>query len=274
MKSPDLTGKKFHRLTVISQNVELFHGQRQSVCTCVCECGNTVKVLATRLQKSDGTAPLYQIRSCGCAKSTGDLTGMKFNKLLAIEEVERSKSGARMWRCRCDCGNEAVIPAASLKSGKAVSCGCMWKASKERISKTAKEASVAAHAPEVEAKRSATAYGKPGSEARKVIGDRLQANLKKTSAMVGHANIALITASEPNAKNPYRGVCRAKNGRWIAYCTVSGNRWVKTGFATPEEAKVARDKKQAELITLYGLEGAIEKRLFYKKNKKKGDMHG
>ena len=30
-----------------------------------------------------------------------------------------------MWLCKCDCGNEAVVPSQSLLSGKSKSCGCL-----------------------------------------------------------------------------------------------------------------------------------------------------
>lgn len=53
----DLTGKKFNRLTVISQSKERLRGMIQW--DCVCECGGEVKALSARLNGG-------YIKSCGC----------------------------------------------------------------------------------------------------------------------------------------------------------------------------------------------------------------
>lgn len=49
-----------------------------------------------------------------------DLRGRKFGMLEPIEYLGENK-----WRCRCDCGNEAIRQAGSMKRAKGViSCGC------------------------------------------------------------------------------------------------------------------------------------------------------
>ena len=48
-----------------------------------------------------------------------DLTGQKFGKLTVIEYVSDSK-----WKCRCECGNEAIVHSCSLRRGHTKSCGC------------------------------------------------------------------------------------------------------------------------------------------------------
>lgn len=54
---------------------------------------------------------------------------MKFGKLLAVESTEeRDKNGCVLWKCICDCGNEALVPSRNLRNGKAKSCGCLQKA--------------------------------------------------------------------------------------------------------------------------------------------------
>jgi hypothetical protein len=55
---------------------------------------------------------------------TKDLTGQRFGKLVAVKwlGIEKHKS---VWRCRCDCGNMARVPAGALVSGNTKSCGCM-----------------------------------------------------------------------------------------------------------------------------------------------------
>lgn len=38
-----------------------------------------------------------------------------------------SQNGKTAWLCRCDCGNETVIPTRYLRSGKKDNCGCQRK---------------------------------------------------------------------------------------------------------------------------------------------------
>ena len=55
-----------------------------------------------------------------------DLTGLRFGRLVAIELLpERSPKGARLWRCRCDCGKEKIARTSALNNGLIQSCGCM-----------------------------------------------------------------------------------------------------------------------------------------------------
>lgn len=53
-----------------------------------------------------------------------NLTGQRFGRLVAIEPA--AKGGPfRRWRCRCDCGGEAIIGSQELRKGEARSCGCL-----------------------------------------------------------------------------------------------------------------------------------------------------
>src|SRR5262249_54284865 len=49
---------------------------------------------------------------------------MRFGRLLVLGDIGHRKWGQIVWRCRCDCGNEANITSAALTSGHATSCGC------------------------------------------------------------------------------------------------------------------------------------------------------
>lgn len=51
-----------------------------------------------------------------------DLTGKKFGRLTAIEVVH--VKGKRCWKCKCECGNEVIVPTFQLTSGNKKSCGC------------------------------------------------------------------------------------------------------------------------------------------------------
>lgn len=51
--------------------------------------------------------------------------GAKFGRWTVVDpDVGRSKSGNRLVRCKCDCGNEGDVIAAKLKNGWSTSCGC------------------------------------------------------------------------------------------------------------------------------------------------------
>ena len=52
-----------------------------------------------------------------------DLTGQRFGHLIVLEHGGKGK-GFHTWKCRCDCGNEIVVPTTLLKTGKKTSCGC------------------------------------------------------------------------------------------------------------------------------------------------------
>lgn len=52
-----------------------------------------------------------------------DLTGQRFGKLLVLGP-EENIGDRTAWRCRCDCGKEAVMRTALLRNGQSVSCGC------------------------------------------------------------------------------------------------------------------------------------------------------
>lgn len=53
-----------------------------------------------------------------------DLAGIQFGRLTAIEDVGANKQGARLWRCRCECGQESIVRSSDLVRGHIVSCGC------------------------------------------------------------------------------------------------------------------------------------------------------
>ena len=56
-----------------------------------------------------------------------DLTNQRFGKLVALEPTDLRKNGYTVWRCKCDCGNEALVPSRLLKNGCTKSCGCVPK---------------------------------------------------------------------------------------------------------------------------------------------------
>jgi hypothetical protein len=54
-----------------------------------------------------------------------DRTGMRYGRLKAISHQGKDSRGKHLWLCQCDCGNEKVVVADNLSSGKSNSCGCL-----------------------------------------------------------------------------------------------------------------------------------------------------
>lgn len=126
----DLTGDRFGKLTVIEEAERSKHGKR--MWKCLCDCGNITIVEQYKLRRS-------KTKSCGCLRKElakglrskrkpspmMDLTGERFGRLTVLKEAERSKSGKRMWKCRCDCGKIITTRQSDLRAGKSKSCGCV-----------------------------------------------------------------------------------------------------------------------------------------------------
>lgn len=54
-------------------------------------------------------------------------TGDKYNKLTAIKFIEMRGRSHQHWLFKCDCGNEKVLSADSVKRERTKSCGCLAK---------------------------------------------------------------------------------------------------------------------------------------------------
>ena len=56
-----------------------------------------------------------------------NLVGQKFGRLSPLSEEGRTKYGAVLWRCACDCGTTTVKSSHALLTGDTRSCGCLQK---------------------------------------------------------------------------------------------------------------------------------------------------
>lgn len=120
----DLTGRTFGHLTVI----EYAYSKNGTRCwKCHCDCGAECVVRGEKLKNGS-------TKSCGHLKHTPSenkhgawLIGQKFNRLTVLEFVGTDTSKSRIWRCRCDCGNECIVRTSRLVNSVVKSCGCLRK---------------------------------------------------------------------------------------------------------------------------------------------------
>ena len=119
-------GERFGKLLVTDVKYGVQRGKKtRTICTCICDCGNTVETVADNLRQGKKT-------SCGCdtherrvSSQRIDLTGRRFGRLTVVEMLwvyPHTKC-----RCICDCGNEAVVTNTQLTYGKTTSCGCVQR---------------------------------------------------------------------------------------------------------------------------------------------------
>lgn len=109
------------KLEVLRPTVERKNGY--TVWHCKCDCGGEALLDTRCLQRG-------AVRDCGCTSrvppGARDLSGQRFGKLTAEEPTEaRDDRGRIVWRCRCDCGGEALVSAGQLLGGYVKSCGCL-----------------------------------------------------------------------------------------------------------------------------------------------------
>lgn len=57
--------------------------------------------------------------------SANDLTNHTFGRLTAIEPTVQRVKTSVVWRCRCSCGKEVMVPSDWLRRGLKKSCGCL-----------------------------------------------------------------------------------------------------------------------------------------------------
>jgi ribosomal protein S27E len=72
---------------------------------------------------------------CEMGKPAIDLIGQRFGHWTVVERAENSagKANAARWKCRCDCGSEAVVYSQSLRNGTSTRClTCAGRATSER----------------------------------------------------------------------------------------------------------------------------------------------
>lgn len=116
----DLSNRRVGRLKVIDFDFN------KNKWRCLCDCQRDKEnpeycyVTTSRLNGSRPT------KSCGCLHRDvlfNDITNARFGKLVAIKVDHRDKDGRCHWLCKCDCGNEVVVPVKVLTVNGKQSCG-------------------------------------------------------------------------------------------------------------------------------------------------------
>lgn len=62
-----------------------------------------------------------------------EFIGKRFGMLTVIEYAGKGDHNKTLFRCKCDCGKEKVIPYCRLNNGNTKSCGCLSKKNHERL---------------------------------------------------------------------------------------------------------------------------------------------
>lgn len=97
---------------------------------CLCECGGETSAAQSNLKRGRTVC-------CGCTHKQKTIeVGMRFGKLTVVsqnidrqaqEEIKYNRKTQKYWDCKCDCGNEKIVVAATstLNAMGSLSCGCL-----------------------------------------------------------------------------------------------------------------------------------------------------
>lgn len=133
--SKNLKEQRFGRLVAIEPvDIILSSGKHKQEWLCQCDCGNKTIVSTKNLLRGHS-------KSCGCYKRdvarervSVNLLGQTFGYLTVEEKIvnvdESTKKTQVLWKCKCKCGNNTLVPSDKLTGGITKSCGCYMK---ERI---------------------------------------------------------------------------------------------------------------------------------------------
>ena len=56
-----------------------------------------------------------------------DMIGLRFGRLLVLEDSGERYNREIMWKCICDCENIHIVRGGHLRNGYVQSCGCLQK---------------------------------------------------------------------------------------------------------------------------------------------------
>ena len=113
----NITGNKFGKWTVIERQEKNLYGQYNYLCRC--ECGNE-KIISKRYL-TEGRS-----KSCGCGveNTRFDVTGKRFNSLVAIRPLKDKLKWDTIWEWKCECGKRFNKQINRVIDGYTKDCGC------------------------------------------------------------------------------------------------------------------------------------------------------
>ena len=65
-----------------------------------------------------------------------DMTDWRFGRLRVLAKVANKPRGQPIWLCWCDCGNLHTATSGNLRSGRTLSCGCLYRESRAWVTRT------------------------------------------------------------------------------------------------------------------------------------------
>lgn len=141
-------GDKVHHFTI--EDIYLNEGTYKKISyLCSCDCGNPNKIIVKHTHLK-GSA----VTSCGCeavksairngkkAIKVTDITGQRYEKLVALYTLDKDMKATAPWVFQCDCGNTHIMKANDFLRGRASSCGCIISKGEYLIAKKLKELNI------------------------------------------------------------------------------------------------------------------------------------
>jgi hypothetical protein len=71
--------------------------------------------------------PMEKVLTPAMFKTRTSLVGIRFNRLVVLEDSGTRQCGKIIWRCLCDCGNTKLVQTGNLIQKRVQSCGCLKK---------------------------------------------------------------------------------------------------------------------------------------------------
>jgi hypothetical protein len=113
-------------------------GRTQGITAWARELGVNAPKISRRIQR--GWDPVEAVQAEGRVVKSDTverlanekMVGQRFGQLVVLEPAGVNNLQKRLWRCRCDCGNETIAITGQLTSGKTKSCGHLQSAGNRR----------------------------------------------------------------------------------------------------------------------------------------------
>ena len=284
----DISNQQFGRLTA----KEIVGKDKKGyLWRCECECGGEKIVPAAYLLNQ-------HTRSCGCIvreiRENSIKKGDRWGLLEAVEFVEYADlptgKHRAVWKFKCDCGKEKIMPVANVKFGGTRSCGCL---AKQHITNLNKEDITGEVYDRLKAirptdKRDVTGSivwefeCECGNKVELSVGSfrsgrvhscgclyretRVDCNSYRKDFVDNTCLSSIVTAKKPNARNTsgYTGVYLDKrSGKWQAYINFQKKRYNLGLFKDIHDAIKARKVAEERIhdpIVLQHWERLTEKR--------------